>query len=46
MDTKQLMATINRLVLKRDRQQAALTLTINELEHWENQLEKLRKGTK
>jgi len=46
MDAKQIMATVNRLVIKRDRQQAALTLTLNELEHWESQLEKLKKGGK
>lgn len=46
MDAKQVMATINRLVTKRDRQQVQLTLTINELEHWESQLERLKKGQK
>lgn len=43
MNAKEIMATINRLVSRRDRQQAALTITINELAHWEAELEKLRK---
>lgn len=43
MTAKELMAAINRLVAKRDRQQASLTLTINELAHWEGELDKLKK---
>lgn len=46
MDAKQIMATINRLVTKRDRQQVQLSLTITELEHWENELTKLKNAGK
>jgi len=44
MNTKEIMATINRLVSRRDRQQAALNITINELAHWEAELDKIKKG--
>lgn len=44
MTAKELMATINRLTAKRDRQQASLTLTLNELTHWEDELTKLKTG--
>lgn len=44
MNAKEIMATINRLVARRDRQQAALNTTLNELTHWEAELEKIKKG--
>lgn len=42
MNAKEIMATINRLTARRDRQQAALTNTIAELTHWEDELTKLK----
>jgi len=46
MNAKEVMATINRLVAKRDRQQASLTLTLQELLHWETELDKLKNAGK
>jgi len=43
MNAKEIMATINRLTARKDRQAAALAITTNELQHWETELEKLRK---
>lgn len=44
MNAKEIMATINRLQARRERQQTALTLTQNELTHWESELDKIKKG--
>lgn len=41
---REVMAIINRLTARRDRQQTALTLTLNELVHWETELDKLKKA--
>lgn len=43
MMAKEIMAIINRMVARRDRQQAALNTTLTELLHWETELERLRK---
>jgi len=43
MGVKETMAIVNRLAARRDRQKAALEITVTELAHWEAELEKLRK---
>lgn len=43
MSAKEIMQIINRLTSRRDRQKAALEITLPELAFWEAELEKLRK---
>lgn len=43
MNAKEIMAIVDRLAKRRDRQKAALEITTTELAHWESELEKLRK---
>lgn len=46
MSAKEVMAIITRLEARKDRQSAALEITLSELKFWETELEKLRKPAK
>jgi len=43
MGAKEILQIINKMSARRDRQKAALEITVTELAHWEAELEKLRK---